>query len=136
MRLFALLAPLALLLAACGECEHCKRGTEAPTPTATASADASANPFAAEPEAAPPTVKTAWRGSGKVIELSVWKMRCGGCEKTVEDTLAAPPGVTSARADHVTSTVTVELADAAQRDAVIPQIRASLKPTDFQILGE
>lgn len=146
-----LLAPLALVLSACGDCKDCASCKDAPAKSApaggtTAAAAPSAAPGAtaaavdAEPEdgapKAPPEVKVAWRGSGDVIELSVWEMHCGGCEATVEESLSALAGVKEVKADHTTALVRVTLAEAGQREALIGRIRSTLKERDFRVLGE
>ena len=124
---------LSLLLAACGECESCKGKPTAPPAGTTKTADPADG---APAERTPPTVTVAFRGTGTTLELSVWEMHCAGCEKTVEDTLKALPGVADVTADHKESKVTVTLKDAAQRDAMIPQVRTALAATSFKILGE
>lgn len=134
-----LLAPQALLLAACGECDSCKQ-KDAPGTTAAAAPGPAAAVAAVDaleaPPAKPPEVQVAWRGTGDVIELSVWEMHCGGCELKVEESLGALPGVKAVQADHATSVVKVTLADAAQRETLIPKIRTTLKDGEFRVLGE
>ena len=137
-----LLAPLALAVAACGECD-CEKHKQAPE----SGVEKAAAATPAEVEAAragpatdapptPPVVAQAWRGEGTTLELSVWHMRCGGCEKKVEDALKALPGVTDVVATNADSKVVVTLADAAQRDALKPQIAETLASLDFQLLGK
>ena len=150
-----LLLPATLLLAACGECEDCKKDAPAAPTTAQTKAAPAADPAAewfqaqekdgaAAPaaERKPPVVKVAWRGSGDTIELSVWEMHCGGCALLVEEGFAAVAGVKSVTADHETSVVKVTLTDAAQRDAVIAKLPGVLEAVnekeqkEFRVLGE
>ena len=145
MRLsLAALLPLALVFAACGECECHKKD---PATAATASPGATQAPPALEnqaPETAaleptepqPPVVAQAWRGEGATLELSVWHMRCAGCEKKVEDALKALAGVKDVLATNADSKVVVTLADASGREALKPKIRETLKELDFRLLGE
>jgi copper chaperone CopZ len=153
-----LLVPAALLLAACGECDHCKK--DAPPAKTTAAADAererweallAAEPgmalktdsVAAAPEAepVPPVVKVPWRGAGDLLEFSVWHMHCGGCALLVQEGLSGVAGVKSVEADNETSLVKVTLTDAAQRDAVIARLPAALEAVnakqskEFRVLG-
>lgn len=137
----ALLLPLLVLLAACGDCD-------CPTKTPP-TVDVSSGPRAAAPEkdSAPvpeswedervrPVVGTPWRGEGTTLELSVWEMRCAGCEKTVEDALGALDGVASVTASAKDSRVVVTLAKAESREPMKPLIRAALAFHDFAVLGE
>jgi copper chaperone CopZ len=130
LRTPALLA-LALGLAACGDCDCCK---QKPGPSETTTA-ATAEPT---PEATdvPPTVAAAWRGEGATLELSVWHMRCAGCEKKIEDTLAALDGVSGVTASAKDSRVVVTLAKAETRESLKPRIREALAAQDFRVLGE
>jgi copper chaperone CopZ len=150
---FALLAPWAVLLAACSDCEHCNQSAPPEKPVATAAATPGGAAPAAEAPAAewtiveddappkPPEVKVAWRGEGPALELSVWHMHCGGCALKVENAFKEVPGVKDAVADHETSVVKVTLADAAQRDAVIARLPEALRAVnersgkDFRVLG-
>jgi|GEM_PF-5637159 len=140
MRLsLAALLPLALALAACGDCDCYKKD-----PTTTAGATTGETPTPPAPAAAaletaepqPPVVAQAWRGEGTTLELSVWHMRCGGCEKKVEDALKALAGVKDVLATNADSKVVVTLADASGRETVKPLIRETLKELDFRLLGE
>lgn len=137
MRLALPASLLALLLASCEKCDSCKDGTCAQGPKTPAAASAPAAPAeAAEAEPTPPVVKVAWRGTGTTLELSVWQMHCAGCEMDVEEALKGLAGVRQVKADHATSTVTVEMTDAARRDALIASVRTALQATRFRILGE
>jgi copper chaperone CopZ len=89
---------------------------------------------AAEPQ--PPVVAQAWRGEGATLELSVWHMRCAGCEKKIEDALKGLAGVKDVLATNADSKVVVTLADASGREAVKPLIRETLEGLDFRLLGE
>lgn len=145
----SLLAPLALLFAACDSKCGCDKAKEPAQPTPVASAakpDAPAQPTLPAPVAEegarkPPVVSKAWRGSGATLELSVWEMHCMGCAGQIQDAFAGLPGVKSAEADYESSVVKVTLADAAQRDAVIARIPAALKALneqsgkEFRVLG-
>jgi copper chaperone CopZ len=140
-----LLVPFALALAACGECD-CEKHKKTPdaggTPVEKASAATPAEVEAArkgpstDAPPTPPVVAQAWRGEGTTLELSVWHMRCGGCEKKVEDAIKALPGVKDVVATNADSKVVVTLADASQREAVKPQIAETLAALDFQLLGK
>lgn len=142
------LAPLAL--AACGDCD-CEQhratagstaaaaGAAAPqaaAPAAPATAASQAAGAAGEAEPTPPVVATRWRGEGSTLEFSAWRMRCAGCEKKVEDTLKALPGVKDALASHADSKVVVTLAEPALRDALPAQIAAALEAQGFRVLGQ
>ena len=89
----------------------------------------------------PPAVTVAWRGSGEVIELSVWEMHCPGCEALVEDGFKAVAGVKGVEADFETSVVKVTLADAKERETVIAKLPAVLasvnakEQKEFRVLG-
>ena len=52
-----------------------------------------------------------------ITVFKITGMRCAGCEAVVERTLAAVPGVISAKADYAGSTVTVEFDPAADGEA-------------------
>lgn len=143
-----LLVPLALAalaLAGCGDCDctqhqAAKAGAgaapaAAPSPAAPAApAAAAASGEAGTP--VPPVVATRWRGEGLTLEFSAWRMRCAGCEKKVEDTLKALPGVQDALATHGDSKVVVTLAEPGLRTALAPQIAAALEAQGFQVLGQ
>jgi copper chaperone CopZ len=146
MRLM-LIAPLAVLFAAC-DC-NCDKEKQPAKPTSAAAAPAKVEPAPewkidegaeAKPRT-PPVVKVAWRGEGANLELSVWEMHCGGCAAKVQEAFAAVPGVKSVEADNETSLVKVTLVDATQRDAVIARLPAALKELnakadkEFRVLG-
>jgi copper chaperone CopZ len=139
MRTLVLL-PVLALLAACGDCDCPKHKTEQPGTTSAATSPAPAPEPAPAPDAdaprTPPTVTAAWRGEGTTLELSVWEMRCGGCEKKVEDTLAALDGVSAVTASAKDSRVVLTLAKAESREALKAQIRSALAHHDFKIVGE
>ena len=145
MRLM-LIAPLAVLLAAC-DC-NCDKAKEPAKPTSAAATPAKVEPAPEwkidgedEKPPAPPEVKVAWRGEGANLELSVWHMHCGGCAAKVEQAFAAVPGVKRVEADNETSLVKVTLVDATKREAVIAQLPVALKELnakadkDFRVLG-
>lgn len=140
MRLsLAALLPLALALAACGDCDCHKKDPTTPAGATKAETPAPPTPVAAALEPAdpqPPVVTQAWRGEGATLELSVWHMRCAGCEKKVEDALKALAGVKDVLATNADSKVVVTLADASGREALKPVIRETLTALDFRVLGE
>jgi len=137
MRRLTLVGCLALLLAACGDCDCCKKTPATTEPPTKATAATAIAPPEIEPAApTPPVVSVPWRGEGTTLELSVWHMRCAGCEKKVEDALKGLEGVKDAVASNADSKVVVTLADASSRETVKPLIRTTLKDLDFQILGE
>lgn len=128
----ALPLPLLLALAACGDDGYGTRQPETPAATEPAAASPEAEP----PARTPPTVTAAWRGEGTTLELSVWEMRCGGCEKKVEDALGALEGVTAVTATAKDSRVVLTLAKPEAREALKPLIRSTLAHHDFRIVGE
>lgn len=137
-----------LALAGCGDCDceqHRAEGAAkataqapaaapAPSPSAAGPAAGAAAGAAAEPT--PPVVATRWRGEGATLEFSAWRMRCAGCEKKVEDTLKALPGVTDALATHADSKVVVTLAEPGLRASLPAQIAAALAAQGFEVLGK
>jgi copper chaperone CopZ len=140
-----LLAPFALALTGCGDCDCTQHQKEAKEAAAAKAAQAAAAEKAAieaarkgapvEEEPTPPVVTQAWRGEGTTLELSVWHMHCQGCEKRVEDAIKALPGVKDVSANGTDSKVTVTLEDAAGRETVKPKIVAALAERDFKVLG-
>jgi copper chaperone CopZ len=84
----------------------------------------------------PPTVATAWRGSGDTIEVTVWEIHCGGCASEVQDAIAEIEGVTSVVAKTGSHLVTVKIQDPAKRDAIIPKIREAVHSVSKIIVGE
>ncbi|MFM8385481.1 MAG: heavy-metal-associated domain-containing protein [Planctomycetia bacterium] len=127
----AALALAALALAACGDCDCAQhKATAGATP-----APAPAAPTAAAAEPVAPVVAQRWRGEGSTLEFSAWRMRCAGCEKKIEDTLKALPGVKDALASHGDSKVVVTLAEPALRETLPPRMAAALEAQGFRVLG-
>jgi copper chaperone CopZ len=96
------------------------------------------DPYATTPveKATPPTVATAWRGSGDTIEVTAWRLDCPGCVKKMKQDLSKVEGVVSVEADQETSGVKVKIADASKRDAIIAKIREVIHSQEKKVVGE
>ena len=109
-------------------------------PTLAACGKGSDDPYATEPSAAakhtPPTVAAAWRGTGDTIEVTAWRLDCPGCVKKMKQDLSKVEGVVSVEADQETSGVTVKIADASKRDAIIAKIREVIHSQEKKVVGE
>jgi copper chaperone len=63
-------------------------------------------------------------------EFKVSGMTCGGCERSVQNALQGRPGVSAARADRTTGTVTVEFDPATIGQAAIAK---AITEAGFQV---
>jgi copper chaperone CopZ len=123
---FAALLP-ALVLAAAAVLAAC---SESPAPTSPSEKEVSS------PEKGVEVPAVAWRGSDRLVEVTVEPLDCPGCAKSIKEAVRAVEGVEDVTVNVDEQLVKITLAEGTPRDAAIDRLRKALHEDGRTVLGE